>query len=189
MNSGIVFGRLSIMAIVRAFLLVIPLLFGGALQAQQVFPDLEGETVDGRTIRLPIKGTGSFTIVAMAYGKKAEPMLEKWYAPAYARFVDKHGLFAGTYDVELFLVPMFVGMNKSAYGSTMNRLRKEVDPDIARRVLFVMDEVHGLIDKLGMNDKNIPYFFVLDKDGNILARVSGAYSVDQLDALEAPMLE
>lgn len=177
------------MTMIRTMLLVLPLLLFGTARAQQVFPGLEGETVDGRTVRLPLKGNSSFTIVAMAYGKKAEPLLEKWYAPAYARFVDKHGLFAGTYDVELFLVPLFVGMNKSAYGSTMSKLRKEVDADIARRVLFVKEDAHGVIDKLGMGDKNVPYFFVLDKEGRILERISGAYSVDRLDALEAPMLE
>lgn len=156
--------------------------------AQKIFPPMEGETVDGRSVALPPQGSASFTIVAMAYGKKAEPLLEKWYAPAYARFVAKHGLFAGSYEVELFLVPVFTGLNKAGYAATMNRLRREVDPEIARRVLFVKDDARQVIHDLGLTDKDVPYFFVLDPQGRILERVSGAFSVEKLDALEAPML-
>lgn len=189
MNCGTVFGGPVAMPLVRTSLFALGLMLAIATQAQQFFPALAGETVDGRTVDLPRKGGDAFTIVAMAYGKKAEPLLEQWYAPAHARFVDKHGLFADTYEVELFLVPLFVGMNKSAYGGTMARLRKEVDPVVAQRVLFVKDDAKGVIDQLGMTDKNVPYFFVLDQEGRILGRISGAYSVDRLDALEAPLLQ
>jgi len=157
--------------------------------AQSVFPTLEGETTDGTTITLPLRDTQGFSVVAVALGKKAEPLLERWYAPAYNRFVAKNGLFAGSYEVELFLVPVFTGLNRSAYGPTMNRLRKEVDPEIARRVVFFKGDAGPLVDALGMKDKDIPYFFVLDPQGRIIGRASGDFSVDRLDALEAPMLQ
>jgi hypothetical protein len=158
------------------------------LFAQTAFPVIHGETVGGLEVVLPQASPQGFTIIAMAYGKKAQPLLETWYGPAYSRFVNKQGLFADSYHADLFLVPMFVGLNKSAYGSSMNRLRKYADPDIARRVVFFKGDAKAVIEALGMTDRNIPYFFVLDKEGHILARVSGAFSVDKLDALEAPML-
>lgn len=158
------------------------------LRAQDEFPQVIGETTEGKAVHLPDRSGNAFTIVAMAYGKKAEPLLERWYGPAYSRFIAKHGLFAATYDVELYLVPIFVGVNRTAYDATMNRLRKEVDPEIARRVLFVKDDPKDLVKSLGMTNKDIPYFFVLGPDGKILYRTSGAYSVEQLDALEEPML-
>lgn len=161
----------------------------GPAYGQSLFPTLHGETTEGKSVTLPAAVADGFTIVAVAYGKKAEPLLEKWYAPAYARFVAKHGLFAGSYNAELYLVPIFIGLNKSAYAPTMARLRKEVDADIARRVLFVKDGGRELIEALDMKDKDVPYFFVLDKDGRILKSLSGPFSVDRLDALEAPMLE
>lgn len=160
----------------------------GSLLAQDTFPQLIGETTEGTAVHLPDRSGSAFTIVALAYGKKAEPLLERWYGPAYSRFIAKNGLFASTYDVELYLVPIFVGLNRAAYGTNMNRLRKEVDPEIARRVLFVKDDPKELVRTLGMTNKDIPYFFVLDPDGKILYRTSGAYSVEQLDALEEPML-
>lgn len=172
----------------RHSLFILFAIIAPVLCAQAVFPEMEGETTDGTTVSLPLHSAEGYTIVALAYGKKAEPLLETWYGPAYSRLIAKNGLFASTYHAELFLVPIFVGLNRSAYGTSMNRLRKAVDPEIARRVLFVKDDVKDLINILGMTNKDIPYFFVLDKDGRILEHVSGPYSVDRLDALEAPML-
>ncbi len=159
-----------------------------AVRAQPVFPALTGETTGGSTITLPLNEASGYTIVALAYGKRAEPLLEEWYAPAFARFVARSGLFAGDYQVELYLVPLFTGTNRAAYGTTMNKLRKQVDPDIARRVLFVKEDTRGIIDHLGLSDPDIPYFFVLDREGHIVQRVQGAYSVERLEELEAPLL-
>lgn len=157
--------------------------------AQDVFPPVQGENTAGETVLLPSASAKGYTIIALAFGKKAEPLLEDWYAPAYARFIAKNGLFASSYDTDLYLVPIFTGVNKAAYSGSMNRLRKEADPDIARRVVFFKGDAKELIDALGMTDKDIPYFFVLDSTGHILKRVSGAFSVDKLDSLEAPMLQ
>lgn len=162
---------------------------GPTLHAQGVFPAMEGSTVAGEMIRLPKKDGTGYTIVAMAYGKKAEPLLEEWYRPAFNRFVAKNGLFAGSYEVELYLVPLFTGLDKAAYGPSMERLRKEADPEVARRVVFFQGDAKALIQALGMSNKDIPWFFVLDAEGRILQRVSGAFSVDRLEALEAPLLE
>ena len=172
-----------------SFLLAAVLLVCGTqLSAQITFPEIHGETTEGSEVVLPQASPVGFTVIAIAYGKKAQPILETWYGPAYSRFVNKQGLFASSYHADLFLVPIFVGLNKSAYGSSMKELRRSADPDIARRVVFFKGDAKAVIEALGMKDKDIPYFFVLDKDGHIVARVSGAFSVDKLDALEAPML-
>lgn len=171
------------------FLLAASLLIGGSqLAAQTTFPEIHGETTEGSDVVLPQASPEGFTVIAVAYGKKAQSVLETWYGPVYSRFINKQGLFANSYHADLFLVPIFVGLNKSAYGSSMKELRRSADPDIARRVVFFKGDAKAVIAALNMKDKNIPYFFVLDKDGHIVARVSGAFSVDKLDALEAPML-
>ena len=173
----------------RILLLTVVLVAASTAWSQAVFPALQGENTDGEVVVLPDASATGYTIVALAYGKKAEPLLEDWYAPAYSRFVAKNGLFAASYDAALYLVPIFTGVNKAAYAGSMNRLRKEADPDIARRVVFFKGDAKELIDALGMTNKDIPYFFVLDNTGHVVARGSGTYSVDKLDALEAPMLQ
>ena len=66
----------------------------------------------------------------MAYGQKAQPLLEDWYEPAYLRFVAKHGLFAGLYDVRVFFVPLFVGANKAAYEPSLAKFRRSASPEV-----------------------------------------------------------
>ena len=169
-------------------LLTVLLLAPAILLAQTGFPSITGETTNGTEITLPVKSNESWTIVAIACGKKAQPMLEEWFAPAYNRFVVKSGLFAASYDAELYLVPIFTGLDKAAYGPSMNALRKNVDADIAERVLFFKGDADAVLEALDIKDKNIPYFFTVDPQGRVVHRESGSFDVDKLDALEEPML-
>ena len=159
-----------------------------ASSAQTPFPALQGETPSGTVKQLPASGNGAWAIYAVACGKKAQPMLEEWFAPAYNRFVMKSGLFAASYTADLYLIPIFTGLDKAAYGPSMAALRKEVDEDIAAHVVFFKGDADQVIQALGIKDRNIPYFFTVDPQGNIVHRESGTFTVDKLDALEEPML-
>ena len=145
---------------------------------------LTGETTDGHVVTLPEASAGKHCIIAVAASRKAEPILQEWYEPAYLRFVAKQGLMVSDVDCDLWLVPVFTGLNKAAYGPSMEQLRKEADPDIAQRVVFVKDDTAALLEALGMKDKDEPYFFVLGPDGTRKHMEKGTYDVDKLDALE-----
>ncbi len=157
--------------------------------AQTNFPTIVGETTDGTAVELPAAGKGEPAIIAVAFGKKAEPVLAEWYEPAYLRFVAKHGLFAGATDAQLYFVPIFVGLNKAAYEPSMKRLRKSADPDVAKRVVFLKGEADAVLDALGMKDKDEPWFFALDAEGRIVHKEKGAFTVAKLDALEEALME
>lgn len=157
--------------------------------AQTSFPTIAGETTDGSTVELPAASKGKPAIIAVAFGKKAEPVLAEWYEPAYLRFVAKHGLFAGATDAQLYFVPIFVGLNKAAYEPSMKRLRKSADPDVAKRVVFFKGEADAVLDALGMKDKDEPWFFALDAEGRIVHKEKGAFTVVKLDALEEALME
>lgn len=179
---GIIFGAVRHMRIL--LLLSMAALASGA----QRFPTITGETVDGRTITLPDPASKDFTLVVMALGKGAQKDLEAWYEPAYLRFVAKHGLMAGAYECDLWFVPVFVGLNKAAYDPTMNRLRKSAEPEVAQRVLFFKGEFDAIQQALGLKRADVPYFFVLDGQGNIVHRTEGAFSEEKLEAIEEVMM-
>jgi len=145
---------------------------------------ITGETTEGRTITIPQASAGKHCIIAIAASKKAEPVLQEWYEPAYMRFVAKQGLMVSDVDCDLWLVPVFTGLNKAAYGPSMERLKLEADPDIAGRVVFVKDDSAALLDAWGLKDRDEPYFFVIGPDGKRKHMEKGAYDVDKLDALE-----
>ena len=158
------------------------------VQAQNTFPTLSGETAAGASITLPTKGK-PWTVIGLAYSQKASPLLEEWYEPAYLRFIAKHGLLAGSYDADVFFVPLFVGVNKAAYEGSLNKFRKSADPEIVDHVLFSKADIEPLKEALGLNDKDIPYFFVLDAEGRIVHREQGAFTEEKLESIEEVLLD
>ncbi len=174
----------------RTLLLLLALLLALATTAQNdKFPALEGETAEGRNVDLPRSEAKPYTLVGIAISQKASPLLEEWYEPAYLRFVAKHGLFAGAYDADVYFVPLFVGVNKAAYEPSLRKFRKSADPEIVDHVLFSKSELEPLQHVLGLEDKNIPYFFVLDGEGRIIHRSKGPFTDEKLDAMEEVMLD
>lgn len=171
----------------KFFLLFLFLPF--VVTAQEAFPELSGETVEGRPVTLPLKNAKARTIVGIAYGKAAGPLLEEWYGPAYLRFVAKHGLFAGAYDVDVFFVPLFVGANKAAYEPSMRKFRKSASPEVVDLVVFAKGELEPLQAALGLKNKDVPYFFVLDAQGNIIHRTEGAFTDAKLDIIEEVLMD
>lgn len=169
-------------------LLILSLLVANASFGQQSFPKLQGETAEGRNVELPLAAPKEFTIVGLAYSQKAQPALEEWFEPAYLRFVAKHGLFAGTYQCDVFFVPLFTGLNKAAYEPSMKKFRKSAAPEIVEHVIFSKSDLETLKTALDLSDKNIPYFFILDREGRIVHRAKGDFTDEKLEAMEDVLL-
>jgi hypothetical protein len=158
-----------------------------ASQGQQ-FPTITGETVNGTSITLPTASGKQYTIIGLAYSPKASEALESWLEPAYMRFVAQYGLFAGEYDVDLFFVPVFVGLNRTAYEPTIKKFRKSATPEVEEKVVFSKDDMEPIREALGLKEKDIPYFFVLDRSGKILHRDQGAFTEEKLEAIEEVLM-
>ncbi|MBX2972621.1 MAG: hypothetical protein KF797_05925 [Flavobacteriales bacterium] len=172
----------------RSILLITAAVSAISLSAQTKFPALTGETASGKTITLPTKGK-PWTVIGLAYSQKASPLLEEWYEPAYLRFIAKHGLMAGSYEADVYFVPLFVGLNKAAYEGSMNKFRKSADPEIVDHVLFSKAEIEPLKEALDLKDKDIPYFFVLDAEGRVVHREKGAFTDDKLESIEEVLMD
>lgn len=169
-------------------LLILPLLTAQAAFGQQAFPTLQGETPGGRAVTLPPASPKGYTIIGLAYSQKAQPALEEWFEPAYLRFVARHGLFAGTYRCDVFFVPLFTGLNKAAYEPSMRKFRKGASPEIVDHVVFSKADIDPLKAELGLAEKDVPYFFVLDREGRIVHRAQGGFTEEKLEAMEEVLL-
>lgn len=164
------------------------LLFALPAVGQQPFPALSGETAEGKSITLPVDAGKAYTIIGLAYSQKAQPALEEWFEPAYLRFVAKHGLFAGSYDCAVYFVPLFTGLNKAAYEPSMKRFRKGAAPEIIEHVVFSKADLDQLKAELGMEQRDVPYFFVLDAEGRIIHRTQGEFTEEKLESIEDVLL-
>ncbi len=158
-------------------------------QAQVVgkqFPDMEAETVEDIKVNLPTDTKGKYTLLGLAYSKKSEDELNTWFSPVYNKFVKKAtGMLAGMgYDVNVYFVPMFTGVNAAATGTAKKKALKNVDPALLPNILFYKGELKTYKEALDFEKKDIPYFFVLDTEGKIVYATSGRFSEGKLDEIE-----
>lgn len=171
-------------------ILTLVLLVGAIhLKAQVVgkmFPDMEAETVEDKKVKLPESTKGKFTLLGLAYSKKSEDELNTWFTPVFEKFIQKtNGLMAGMgYDVNVYFVPMFTGINAAATGTAKKKAVKNVDPQLLPYLLFYKGDLKAYKEALDFEKKDIPYFFVLDSEGKIVFATSGAYSQDKMDSIE-----
>ena len=161
--------------------------FSFATNPATLFPMLNGETLDGRSVSLPAECKGKKSIIGLAYSEKAQEALTSWHEPMYDKFVAKVGMFDGEYDVKLFFVPMFIGLKQALYESTLKKLRAENRKDLYPYVVFYRGDLEPYAAELGLRDKTLPYFFVIDEHGKILLTLSGSYSDKKMEEIEAAL--
>jgi hypothetical protein len=142
--------------------------------------------VGDRKVTLPDDVKGKYTLIGMAYSKKSEDELNSWFGPVFEKFIQKsNGLLSGFgYDVNVYFVPMFTGVNAAATGTAKRKAAKNIDAQLLPYILFYRGELKSYKEALDFEKKDIPYFFVLDPQGKIVYATSGAYTDDKMDAVE-----
>ncbi|MFY0601365.1 MAG: hypothetical protein JXR03_16950 [Cyclobacteriaceae bacterium] len=173
----------------KSILLSILLLaaFGsGVAQKGKLFPDLEGESLTHGSINIPSETMGKYTLVGIALSKKSEGSLKTWFNPVYQQLIkepDAGSLFAFSYDVNVYFIPMVTGAKRPAYQKVMDKVEKDVDKQLHPHVLFYKGSLNTYKDALNITDKNVPYFYLIDKEGKIVYATKGAYSDSKLQKI------
>ena len=152
-------------------------------QVGKPFPVIEGETLDGKPMHLP-PNNGKYTVVAIAFNKNAEDALKKWLNPLYETFMDKSKKpnmdMGETYDVNFYFVPMIAGFKKVA-----DEFKAGTDKEFWPHVVDTKKSDISVVQaQLGVKDNKIPYFYVVDKAGKVVAMQSGSFTDDKMETLE-----
>ncbi|HTF17428.1 MAG TPA: hypothetical protein VK658_05110 [Chryseolinea sp.] len=152
----------------------------------KMFPGMEAESVEDKKVMLPDAAKGKFTLVGLAYSKKSEDELNSWFQPVFEKFIQKtSGVLSGfSYDVNVYFVPMFTGVNAAATGTAKRKAIKNIDPQLLPYVLFYKGELKPYKEALDFEKKDIPYFFVLDETGKIVFATSGKYTPAKMSQIE-----
>lgn len=147
---------------------------------------MEAETAEDKKIVLPDNVKGKYTLLGLAYSKKSEDELNTWFQPVFQKFIQKNkGLFEGFgYDVNVYFIPMFTGVNAAAAGTAKKKAMKDIDPNLLPYILFYKGELKTYKEALDFEKKDIPYFFVLDSTGKIIYATSGKYTTQKMDEVE-----
>jgi hypothetical protein len=150
----------------------------------QTVPSFSGETLKDKTVTIPVDTKGKYTFLCFASSMKAQKELEGWLDPVYNKFVAKTGLMDEFYDLHVFFIPVFKGSNASMQETVRKKFNETAQEDIKDHVLFCKGELAEVTTALGMQNDNTPYFFLLDKDGKIIYRTTGAFSEKKFDEID-----
>ncbi|HQQ97280.1 MAG TPA: hypothetical protein PLX35_08450 [Cyclobacteriaceae bacterium] len=153
----------------------------------KTFPAMIAETVEDKSVNLPDDVKGKYTLLGLAYSRKSEDDLRTWFEPVFSKFVQKTtGVMSGMgYDVNVYFVPMFTGINAAATGTAKRKALKNTDPQLLPYILFYKGELKAYKEALDFERRDVPYFFVLDPQGKIVFATSGAFSESKMDQVEA----
>lgn len=161
--------------------------YGGVVG--KIFPYLQGEDYNGKKVNLPVDTKGKYTLIGMAFSNAAESDLKTWINPIYNKFIvkidrSKADVFdAGIdYDVNLFFIPMFTGLNQLTSKSSKEKIKANTDKEMYPYLLFY-EGSKTYKEELDFEKKDIPYFFVLDKTGKIMYATSGKFDDKKLEKI------
>lgn len=175
----------SLRVVLGAWCVVMFGLGDSVAQVGKAFPSLEGESLVHGMINVPDDTRGKHTLVGMAMSKKSETYLDKWFTPVYNQLIKEPegGLFAFSYDVNVYFVPMVTGAKRPAYESVMKKVEKDVSKELHPHILFYKGSAKDYKDALKMDDKDLPYFYLLDPEGKIIYATRGTYSQSKLQEI------
>ena len=182
----------------KVALLTFSILFAGSIsvnaQIGNSFPEMEAESLTNEFVTIPTDISDKYSLIGLAYSKKAEDYLKGWFEPIYNQFIYKNpnpGPFDFSFDVHAYFVPMFTGAKRPAYQKVMNKLKKTIDKRMLPNVLFYKGTLKAYKEALNFDGKELPYFYVIDPDGKIVYATSGRYTKQKLqeitDAVESAM--
>ncbi len=157
-----------------------------SLRAQNVFPNIDGITLLDKSMSLPNDTKGKKTLVGLAFSKKSDEDLRSWFEPAYRTFINppKNSLIPVTdYNVNLVFIPMLKGAAKAASGKIIQKMKEGIDTSLHSYIMVYEGSINDYKDVLNFGAKDVPYFFILDEDGNIIHDTSGEYSDDKFDEI------
>jgi hypothetical protein len=166
-------------------ILIALLIFSAGLavaQKGQKFPDMDGVTLTGKEMSIPKNTMGKYTVIGLAYSKKSDEYLQTWFQPTFTVFLDPTAIFH--YDVQLYFIPMVGGVNQVAGASVEKKLKEGIDKKLHDNVLFYKGKIMDYKKQLNLDDKDKPYFFILDDKGVIIYATSGEYTEAKMDDIQ-----
>ena len=152
-------------------------------QVGKKFPTLEGVTLGEKKVNIPADCKGKMTVICLAFSKRAEEALHSWMVPMYNKFVAKTGMMDDAYDVNLYFVPMFTGIHQPTENMAKKQLKDGTGKEFFNIVLCYHGSIHPYKEELNFDEKEFPYFFILDKDGKIIYATKGFYDEKKMEEI------
>lgn len=147
-------------------------------QVHEVFPTIKARDLEGRDVTLPDAFEGERNLVAVAFRREQQSLVDSWGAWCDERAaVDPGFRFYEVPVIERIWKPV----RRMIDGGMAAAIRK---PEVLRRTLTVYGDVRRLTDPLGIVDRSTVALFLVDRAGAVRWTGSGRYEEGEARDLE-----
>ena len=172
----------------RILFLSLFLFISSAIVAQPdiYFPALVCKKMNDQKFTIPDSTKGKYTLIGIAYSKKAEKSLATWYQPAYQAFIQKKKtIFAeDVYNINTYFIAVITGVNKAVSDDAIKAIKTQTQKELLPYILTYTGEFNSYKKTLKIMENDEPYFFVLDQNGLIVLTCSGPYTAEKMKKIE-----
>lgn len=141
----------------------------------KMFPKITAYSLAKTEVKLPDMAIGKVTLIAIAFVREAQEMIDSWSVPFEDRFSNKV-----TYIY--YEIPMLGGIWKLFRGSIDGGMRAGIPPEKHKNVLTHYGNYNEYTSYLLIDNINNGYVFLLDKEGII--RFKGIGFASEKDIIE-----
>jgi len=143
-------------------------MFAAALTVGTPMPKLEGENLRGQKAVLPDAARGKVTLVALGFSYESRRPVSAWTK----RFRSDYGHNPNTAFYE---VPMISGMARLAKLFIESGMRRGTVKEDHDKVITVYGGAAAWKDLLSVENTDVAYLLLLDRDGRVRWRHSGPF--------------
>ncbi|NMC77549.1 MAG: hypothetical protein GYA60_09705, partial [Candidatus Methanofastidiosa archaeon] len=124
----------------------------------KVFPKISAYSLAKTEVKLPDMVKGKIALIAVAFVREAQEMIDSWAMPFEKKF-------SGNINYAYYEVPMIDGIWKLFRGSIDGGMRAGIPMEKHMKVLTYYGNYKEYIRYLLIDNINIGYVFLLDKEG------------------------
>ena len=134
-----------------------------------MFPELKGETLEGRKVVFPTDLDEEVNILILAFEQKAQPLVNTWANLILDEYEPRKG-------VSYYEIPMISTLYLPIAWQIDNWMRDGIPAHLHDNTVTFYGHRSPYFEMLEIEDKESCYLFVVDRRGNIKYRTQGPVS-------------
>jgi hypothetical protein len=147
--------------------------------SEPLFPSLSSHALSGENVSLPADCRGFVTLIAIAFQRGAQGMIDSWYEPFSQEFGDNP-------EVRFYEIPMIGSAYWRFVAGWIDAGMRSGIPAVKHPfVVTYYGDVFPYRRDLGMDDPALAYLFLLDREGRIRWRSKGYGEEEDVAGLSA----
>ena len=149
-----------------------------------VFPTIEGTTLEDNVISVPTDTKDKVTVLLVAYTAEAQDGSKVWKKHFWEEFMDPNGMGSKMYNCNTYFMFMMTGIKKLAYGPAIKKIKPGTDAALYPHVILTKQDVKFYKENLAFKDKDQPNIYVIDTRGKIVHREYGRYTDEKMARIQ-----